>query len=136
MRIEDSGQVAIGYRLEAVTSEDAWDFVRTEDGTYYPRVWVQLEGEEVVVTIPHFRWVPDEEATSDLRQLLEKWRREGKSVLAERVEFAPPDGDIWSCLGQAVAEPAEVRRFPLRSCSFFKRVVAVPAIKLDVAEKQ
>jgi hypothetical protein len=135
LRISDTGSVGIGLVVKTQLPKEEWrkaNYIKAR-GQTYPMSWAEVREEEgkVIVRIPRWRRVETEEA-KELQELLERWRARGKGDLADAVEFAPEDGDIWGHLCRLEQEEPEVRVFELAECEFEDRHIEAPSTPLHI----
>lgn len=142
LSIQSSGDVGIGAYEEILKDASGpWTHVRV-GGNTYPRAWVAVAGksfmgvlretDRVVVAIPRTRWIKDAAAIAELRALLVRWRANGRGDVADQVEFAPGDGDIWAYLGHGEPDTPEIRHYALEGCVFIQRSIRTPSVPLHI----
>ena len=131
---EGSGFIGIGnYEERVADGQEDWTHVRIGPNRY-PRSWIQeLSGSQLQVSIPRSLWV-EEPLALELRMLLSRWRALGRDDLADRVEVAYADGQIWDLLGKSVPDTPEIRVLDRADCQFVRRMIAAaPTTRLHIS---
>ena len=131
--VSSSGYVGIGgYQEDNLLIDQAWTHVRRNDGETFSRSQVALSEGQVSYEIPQYTREETSEY-SELQALLARWRREGKGELADRVEFAPNDGESVLEFLIKYSPAAPLRgSFPVSECTFVRRFIQSPMTQLHI----